>query len=176
MPKKRLTKNHKHDCTQKSNAPYLCVYIFFFGIDQLLKHIALFYPEHTSYVWQPWIGWELFKNPGVAFGIPIPNSVLIIGTPLLVGILFYIKKYHSKKIYTMPQIAISLIITGAASNFFDRIVYKYTVDYLRIGTSIMNLADILIVIGATILIIYNSKKHNQGGICSPKSIPPLLSD
>jgi lipoprotein signal peptidase len=43
------------------------------------------------------------------------------------------------------------IIAGAVSNVIDRFIYGFTIDYIRIFTSILNCADILIIIGALLL-------------------------
>lgn len=53
----------------------------------------------------------------------------------------------------------SLLIAGALSNLIDRTVYGFTIDYIRMFTSIFNLADLSIVVGA-ILLLKNEKTIN----------------
>lgn len=123
---------------------------FLFFLDQTLKVFARAHPTFAWYLWQPWLGWEYFANPGVAFGLPIPNALLIIITPLILLYLLHL-------LFTKPQSwsmkwGITLIVTGALSNFIDRVVFGVTIDYIRILTSVLNLGDLMIVVGAMLLL------------------------
>ena len=44
-------------------------------------------------------------------------------------------------------LSLILIISGALSNFIDRILFGATIDYIRIFTGVINLADVMIVVG-----------------------------
>lgn len=118
-------------------------------IDQLCKALALRVPDFSFYLINPWLGWEFFLNPGVAFGIPIPGQVMTMITPPIVIFLFWqlTKKYNEPKTLFSELCGLVLIIFGAASNLIDRMVINYTVDYLRLFYSVINLADIMIVCG-----------------------------
>lgn len=52
--------------------------------------------------------------------------------------------------------AFYLIIAGAISNYIDRVFFAVTIDYLRVLTSVINLADVMIV-GGVILLIWKVK-------------------
>jgi len=126
-----------------------------FFVDRTLKFFAFSHPQLTWYFWRPWLGWEYFENPGVAFGIPLPWFAAFIYTPI---ILVFVVWYYHKKIKNYPfakdkivLLAILFILFGAISNLMDRIQYHITIDYIRIFTSIINLSDIMIVFGAAIL-------------------------
>ena len=127
------------------------LYIFFvtgvlFFIDQGLKYVARTHQSVTHYIIEPWLGWEFLANPGVAFGIPVPNTLLIVVTPIIVILLL---AWHTQSKRTLLfTTGVALICAGALSNLIDRVIFEYTVDYLRVITSIMNVADLLIVIGA----------------------------
>ncbi len=128
---------------------------FFLLLDQILKYF--FFHSHFSwYIFKPWIGLEYFENTGIAFSIPLPSSVVILFTPfLLMGILFlFFQKNTSQK----KSLALALIFSGAISNFIDRIFFNFTIDYLRLFTSIFNIADVLIVVGAGILLLETRRK------------------
>ncbi len=131
------------------------LYIFFgtgvlFFLDQLCKWIARSHPELTLYLINPWLGWEFLANPGVAFGIPIPNVILIILTPLIVILLL---SWHTRTPRPLSfTFGSALVCAGALSNFIDRIALEYTTDYIRVITSVMNIADIMIVSGALFMI------------------------
>jgi lipoprotein signal peptidase len=45
---------------------------------------------------------------------------------------------------------IGLIVAGAISNFVDRVLWGATIDYLRVLTGVINLADCVIVVGVVL--------------------------
>jgi len=53
--------------------------------------------------------------------------------------------------------SLSLATAGALSNLIDRVVYGHTVDYILIFTGIINLADVLIVVGIVGYVYYSRK-------------------
>ncbi len=127
----------------------------FLLLDQTFKYIARTNPEQTHYIINPWLGWEYFENQGIAFSLPFPNPLLLLITPLI--LFFLIHTLLQKQILTLPGIyGITLILSGAISNFTDRILFGITIDYLRVATSVLNLADVMIVAG-TLLVIFSTK-------------------
>ncbi len=130
----------------------------FLLLDQGLKYLANTYPSFSLYIWKPWFGWEFFPNPGIAFSLPFPQFILIIGTPIVLFWLYYIIiKEEKKNRLAMPGLI--FIVYGALSNFIDRLMFGYTIDYLRIFTGIINLADIMIIIGVVALLL--GEKHRK---------------
>jgi signal peptidase II len=129
---------------------------FLFVLDQIFKYLAYQNQTFKIYLIKPWLGWEYFPNPGIAFGLPIPQPIILIITPLiLVALIIWWKK--NKKKTNHFYLGVFLIFAGAISNFIDRVVFSITIDYFRVLTSVMNLADITIVIGA-IFLLSKSKK------------------
>ncbi|MBU0661309.1 signal peptidase II [Patescibacteria group bacterium] len=124
---------------------------FFFIFDQIAKYIARSFPETSLYVIKPWLGWEHLENTGIAFGIPFPQILLIILTPLL--LFFFVSSLKKHTIHPIGFYGIALLLFGAISNLIDRIIFQTTTDYLRIITSIMNIADVMIVVGACLLFL-----------------------
>lgn len=123
-----------------------------FILDRFAKHIAQSHPSKTWYVFEPWFGWEYHANPGVAFGLPMAQSFLLVATPLLLLVLsFFFFEYKLSR-RALPFFAWSLIFVGAVSNYIDRFSYSITIDYIRVYTSILNIADIMIVVGGVILL------------------------
>lgn len=118
-------------------------------LDQICKNWAILTPNFSVYLIKPWLGWEFFQNPGVAFGIPIPGWVMTIITPPIVLALVALlnKKYSEPKTTSREIWGLLLIIFGATSNFIDRLLLNYTADYIRILYSVINIADIMIVCG-----------------------------
>jgi len=140
----------------------LFIYIlggFLFSLDQVLKYTARTNPE-ISYVWKKFIGWEYFANPGIAFSIPIPNSIIIFLTPLIILALSIIL-IRNKTTNIHLHAGIVFIILGAVSNFVDRVLFDITIDYLRIFTSVINLADLMIVVGVILSLKQPKNKAQQ---------------
>jgi lipoprotein signal peptidase len=138
----------------------LCVFLF--TIDQILKLLSYRYPEVTIYLINPYIGWEHFLNPGIAFGIPIPRILVLITTPIILIALYFIlirKNHHNNLRYY----AYLLVFIGSLSNLTDRIRIGFTIDYIRLSTSILNLADAMIFFGIILFIYgeYNIKSKND---------------
>lgn len=131
----------------------------FLLLDQFLKYFARTY-FINFYLWKPYLGWEYFENSGIAFGLPFPNALLIIFTPLIIlGLFVLISK--QKKRTNIFILGVLLIIFGAVSNLIDRIIFASTIDYIRILTSIINLADVMIVAGAVMLVVGSKKVARQ---------------
>lgn len=129
---------------------------FLFVLDQIFKYFAFHHQTFQFYILKPWLGWEYFPNPGIAFGLPVPQSIILILTPailLALGFWWSKNKHKTNNFY----LGVCFIFAGAISNLIDRIIFSITIDYLRIITSVMNLADITIVVGA-ILLLYKNKK------------------
>lgn len=122
----------------------------FFILDRILKQLAFTNQDFSAYLFQPWLGWEYFANPGIAFGIPLPWFASLVYTPIILLLVFWYAK--KKMIRSNASIfGVILIVLGAISNLIDRTAYHITIDYIRILTSIINLADLMIVIGAVLL-------------------------
>lgn len=128
----------------------------FLFLDQFLKFLARTNPDFTFYFGTKWLGWEHLANKGIAFSLPFPNFILIIFTPLIVLVLFIFLIKQKRNI--LVSFGILLIIAGAFSNLIDRILFEATVDYFRILTSVINLADVIIVIGAGLIFLEQWKK------------------
>ncbi len=131
---------------------YLLIFTsgFLFLADQILKYLARSNSDFTFYLLKPWIGWEFLANSGIAFGIHVPQYIII---PLTLLILVFALLYsvHIKQKSARFVIGLALIIAGAVSNLVDRVVFSSTIDYFRIITSVFNLADIMIVVGAVLV-------------------------
>lgn len=83
---------------------------------------------------------------------------IIIANILLISMLlvFLIKNY--KNINNLIKIFLIMIISGGTSNLIDRIFRGYVVDYIDINQifkyPVFNIADISIVLGVILLILY----------------------
>lgn len=134
---------------KKAHFLYFFISGLFLLLDQIIKYFFVHHPQFSWYLIKPWLGLEYFENPGIAFGLQVPNFLILLLTPfvLLIILLFFFKNSPSSK----KSWALALLLAGAISNFTDRIFFDFTVDYIRIFTSILNIADILIVVGVLLL-------------------------
>ncbi|MGH4050428.1 MAG: signal peptidase II [Clostridium sp.] len=102
---------------------------------------------------------EYLENRGAAFGI-LQNKLLLLALVTLLviaGMIYYIIKYKPKSKFI--RISFALIISGALGNLYDRMFYKYVVDFILVHYKdvyyfpTFNIADSLVVVGTLILAI-----------------------
>ena len=84
--------------------------------------------------------------------------LLAIATLLVIsGMIYYIIVYKPKSKFL--RISFAMIISGALGNLYDRLFYKYVVDFILIHYKdvyyfpTFNVADMLVVVGTLILAI-----------------------
>jgi signal peptidase II len=102
---------------------------------------------------------EYLENKGAAFGILQNKLILLTLVTLLIisGMIYYIIKYKPKSKFL--RISFALIISGALGNLYDRLFYKYVVDFILLHYKevyyfpTFNIADMLVVVGTLILAI-----------------------
>lgn len=127
--------------------------VFFVVLDQAVKiNIIRFLPDIVS------------ENPGVLFGYISNNFIKYTLILLSFAILIYLVKISDLK-NKYIQISFSLIIAGAISNFLDRLINGYVVDYISLPSILafwpkFNLADIFIVVGVVIYIFFYLGEKN----------------
>lgn len=61
-------------------------------------------------------------------------------------------------------LGLSLFVAGGSSNWLDRMVYGSVIDFVNVGfgplrTGIFNVADVAIMLGVTIVLIAESRRH-----------------
>lgn len=108
------------------------------------------------------------ENRGAAFGI-LQNKTLFLSMITLlitIAIIYYLIKY--KPTSKLLRISLCFIISGAIGNLIDRLWYKYVVDFILLHYKdiyyfpTFNVADMLVVIGTVLLVIYLIKEENNG--------------
>lgn len=124
--------------------------LFLLATDQWLKWQVLHAWQTPRLAFGGWLGWEQFLNPGIAFGIPFPTWLVVGLTIPVVLILVSVSARAIQQNSTARLLASNLIISGALSNLLDRVQYGVTVDYWRVLTAVVNLADICIVLGGAV--------------------------
>ncbi len=138
----------------------LAVGVFLFLADRFLKHQALG-AWAAPHLFKNVVGWSVFFNTGIAFSLPLPSWITAIVTApilLMVGwaIVQMLRSQSPLPTYlplplphnqTLNFLVATLLFSGALSNLLDRLVYGYVVDYFRIFTGIINVADVVIALG-----------------------------
>lgn len=116
-------------------------------LDRFLKTLVQQPVFLNSPVGLRYLGFEQFHNFGIAFGIPIPLPIVIV---LSIGFIIFL--FHRTQKTPVAHFPFALILTGALSNITDRVAYGYTIDYIRILNSIINIADLLVIFGVFMLL------------------------
>ncbi len=131
---------------------------FILLIDQGLKLFAFANQSFKKYLIEPWLGWEYLGNHGIAFGLPIPNLLLIFITPFILLAIFILLGKMYEKDKQLP-FALILILSGAISNYIDRVLFGITIDYIRVYNSVFNISDVSIVVGAIAFLLRDKKSY-----------------
>ncbi|MBU2102075.1 MAG: signal peptidase II [Candidatus Omnitrophota bacterium] len=100
-------------------------------------------------------------NTGAAFGILQGKTTALAYTTIFFIILFLNFIKREGKGHLLFTIACGLIIGGALSNLFDRLVFGFVIDYIDIRVwPVFNLSDSCISVGAALLFLdsFRSKK------------------
>lgn len=134
------------------------------AIDQVLKYIVVENLDIGEIISLINIGGrrvlELthIRNSGAAWSIMQGKTWFLIGLPivvLVVGIVFMVVK--RKTLTKLEMIMISMIVAGGIGNLIDRIRFKEVVDFISfklIDFPVFNFADICVVLGELLLIVY----------------------
>lgn len=148
--------------TYLKNIAIILTIAIFFIIDRYFKIAALNYSlDGPKKIIGDFFFFNFTPNYYMAFSLPVGGWILNAAILISIGILTYylinlkIKtKNNRSKIYL-----IFFILAGAFSNIIDRLVCGYVVDYLELKYfTVFNIADIMISIGALLLIILNLNK------------------
>jgi len=120
------------------------------GLDQWLKMLLSVWSA-TGLHWGI-IKFVEYKNPGIAFSIPLLSMVALclISGLLLVLIWLFLSSQRS----WIYQLGLLLAIGGGISNLWDRVHFGWVRDFISIGwLPIFNLADIFIFVGVILIIV-----------------------
>ncbi len=111
-------------------------------------------PDGEIFVLGDFLKFKVAFNSGIAFGIPINYYFLVvIYVAVLIGLVWAGLEYYNKKEY-LKTAAILVIVLGASSNLIDRLTIGKVIDYIDVKYySVLNLADVMIVVGVFGLII-----------------------
>jgi signal peptidase II len=130
-------------------------------LDQLTKFLALAFFAEPVKVLGDFLVLRQSLNPGIAFGIPIDQRIILVVTLALILLIIRVAQteFNFKKMEA--KIALILILSGALGNLLDRIIREEVVDFIAFSFwPSFNLADAFIVAGAVIAgVFYKKIKH-----------------
>lgn len=123
-----------------------------FVADRIIKTTIAVRPDIVSATLGP-VSIRFEANPGFAFSISFPNTVVVI-LSLLVTVIFLVLLVRAiERGQSTMIIGVSAVLIGALSNMIDRVSVGYVIDYLAISfLPVFNIADLLILNGALILV------------------------
>jgi len=126
--------------------PLIVIFVFLF--DRISKYLVLKKLYFSEYKIFSFFSLRYVENTGIAFGLfQDRNLFFIISNTVFLLILIYIRKKFKD---TLSSIGIHFVIGGALGNIYDRIVYKYVIDFIdfHFFPAVFNIADSSITIGA----------------------------
>ena len=119
-----------------------------------------------------YFSFSYLENRGAAFGIFQNKGIYLSVITLFIvcAVIFYLVKFRPQS--KLLRISLALIIGGAIGNLYDRIVYKYVVDFVLWHFKdvyyypTFNVADMLVVVGTILLVIcVVLEDKNENGMC-----------
>lgn len=119
--------------------------------DQVSKLLLI---DKNITVIKNFISFTYTENRGAAFGIG--NNTIIIGLTIIILLLLFVYLINNKNVIN-NYFPFTLIIAGAMGNFIDRVFRGYVIDFIDINLfnfPNFNVADICVVMGIVLLIIY----------------------
>ena len=73
-------------------------------------------------------------------------------------IFLFVLAYFFVKARGSAAVGLAIMIAGALGNLLDRLFFGFVVDYIVIWTSIFNVADVFIVLGFLIVVLFGENK------------------
>ena len=128
------------------------------GLDQLIKFLVLtnIKPQNAVPVIDGIIRFRYVENTGAAFSMLSDNTWIlsIVTGILIIGIIVYL--ILGKSSSKLETVSLVMIAAGGIGNLIDRIFRGFVVDfieYLFMEWGVFNFADILVTVGAVLLVI-----------------------
>lgn len=95
---------------------------------------------------------DIHKNANILFGIFLDSKLIFILYVIFFAVLFWKHKKILLCNNKIVSISLGLMCGGIMSNFIDRTVYGYILDYINLpGLFSFNMADVAIFFGASVL-------------------------
>lgn len=143
----------------KKSSIYLLIIFFGFIVDRITKLKAIETVD-TQPIWiNNYLNLDLIWNTGIGFGLLNLKSQLIYNfLSIIILIVIFFLIYYLYKTNKTEKYFVSLILSGALGNFYDRIYFRAVPDFIDFHYKdfhwyTFNFADILITIGIILILI-----------------------
>jgi signal peptidase II len=140
----------------------LSVALVIFVADFFIKRYFLVHPHPQSTpVIKNILYLTVVYNKGAAFGLLRGQTALLIYLGIIFLTIFVSSIWKEKRKDPIFLFACGLILGGALSNMYDRLILGYVVDYIDVRIwPVFNLSDSSISVGAFLLFLDSFKKSN----------------
>lgn len=132
----------------------------FFVVDQWCKSQVMRAESSLSHLVGA-VGIEPLHNTRLFIWIPVPSWLLLVLTSVVFFAATALLVLTRGRRSAVQTVALSWILWGGASNLIDRIRFDATIDYLRIGGIVANIADFLIIAGILMLLLWPHTSSNS---------------
>lgn len=143
------------------------ILVFCLFIDQLIKNIVIntLNVGESINILKNFFSITYVRNSGAAFSILESNIILLIFISIL-ALIFIFRHISKDNLSNFEYVLYGILSGGICGNLFDRIVYKYVIDYFDFSIfghsfPIFNFADILIVISMFLIILIMKDDKNE---------------
>ena len=102
------------------------------------------------------LAFSLHKNTGAAFSSFTGKTVALAIVTAIALVLITIYFHRQKHKHPLMAVSYAMIVGGGIGNLYDRVFQGYVTDFIRLFpfNFIFNFADVCVVIGAILLIVY----------------------
>lgn len=131
----------------------LLIAFFVLILDRLAKMLSLHIWQFQEANLTPWFKLSFKLNQQISFSLPLPQTLISCGLSLAIVVIIYYLISFARSSQIWPTTLLNLILIGAISNAFDRLLYGGVIDYLHLAHfTVFNLADALISLSSIALI------------------------
>ncbi|MCC8043754.1 MAG: signal peptidase II [Oscillospiraceae bacterium] len=102
------------------------------------------------------LSFTIHRNTGAAFSSFSDKTVVLIAVTAIALIAMIIFFHREKHKHPLMTVTFAMVIGGGIGNLIDRCMQLYVVDFIKLFpfSFIFNIADVFVVIGAILLLIY----------------------
>lgn len=132
------------------------------AIDQILKHVLT---DKNFTVLQNILSVSYRQNTGAAWSILEGKVMLLCVLTIVFLFLLVTFDHYFKHKNTLYAVAYGLVLGGAVGNLFDRMVFGYVKDFIKldfINFPIFNIADMALTAGVICFLVFFIFFYNTG--------------
>lgn len=133
-------------------------------LDRLMKVIVQTHPAFGGVIVDGLLQIRRAENVQLAFSLPFPFGLALALSVVVIFLFGWWWVLEFQKGATVIVVGLTFVLSGAISNFMDRVRWGYVVDYLDVPWfTVFNLADVLITIGVVLIVLRELVRWLRGG-------------